>query len=257
VKSLNVAMEQLREVSDSESRTRALAHIATVLAESGRLRAALRMVDRLPDRPAGTPALVLAAVAEAALGELGRALDRAGGIDDPRFRVDALARIALVQGKRDPATARPTLAEARLVAEGIGDGYARSRALDRIARAQAALGAIDGALETAIDIADDDLRARALVVIGVTQARAGDTLAARATIGAAMRAVDRVHDPLQRVWLLSDLALAGIEDGDHGRLIERAAAEAAAIGTAWARARALSRVALVLARIEGGQTSSQ
>ena len=253
MKSINVAIEQLRDVANGPRRTRALAHVATVLAESGRLRAALRMADRLPSRSSGTPALVLAAVAEAALGELGRALDRAGGIDDPRIRVVALTRIALVQGKRDPAAARPTLVEARLVAMGIGADYARAQALDRIARAQAALGAVDGALETAIDIADDDIRARALAVIGVTQARAGDTLAARATIGAAMRAVDRVRDPLQRVWLLSDLALAGIEDGGHVRLIERAAEEAAAIGTAWARARALSRVALVLARVQGRQ----
>ena len=252
--SLDRALERARAIDTPDERERALSRIAVIQADAGRPAVALATTETITEPGQRTPALIRAAAAQAAAGEISRALATAAAIDDARYRTAALQEVALVQASSGAtAAARKTLARARAVSEEIDYGFAHAYALSRVARAQADIGAIGDALETAGLIDGGPLRARALWAVSLSQVRLGDTVAAQRSGALADAAMEEIADALDRVWLFGDIAVKRLHAGDaagaratFGRGLEYAGA----LTTPWLRARALAKLATALAEIE-------
>ena len=71
----------------------------------------------------------------------------------------------------------------------------------------------------------------------------------------ALAATDMIEDALDRLWLLSDIAVARSRAGDESgarALFDRTLEYAEAMTTPWLRARALSRLATALVEMRRG-----
>ena len=252
--SLDRALERARAIDTPDERERALSRIAVIQADAGRPAVALATTETITEPGQRTPALIRAAAAQAAAGEISRALATAAAIEDARYRTAALQEVALVQARRGAtAAARKTLARARAVSEEIDYGFAHAYALSRVARAQADIGAIGDALETAGLIDGGPLRARALWAVSLSQVRLGDAVAARRSGALADAAMEEIADALDRVWLFGDIAVKRLHAGDAAgarATFGRGLDYAGALTTPWLRARALAKLATALAEIE-------
>ena len=115
-----------------------------------------------------------------------------------------------------------------------------------MARAQAALDAPAAARRSIALIDDAALRARALWSLAAAEARLGDGAAAARSEARALGATDQIIDPLDRVWLLSEIAVERSRAADAATaqsVFDRALAQTTVLDTPWLRARALSRLA--------------
>ncbi|MFQ5783572.1 MAG: peptidoglycan-binding protein [Alphaproteobacteria bacterium] len=247
---LDEAAAGARRAATADERGRLLGRIAASQADAGLPAEALATTDRIAEPRHRAPALIRVAVAQAERGAIARAFATAATIDDPHARALALLELALIQDKAgDPAAARATLGKARAVAEAIAFAYTRAYALGRIARAQAETGAPGDAFETARAIDHPTVRARAFWMLAVAQAASGDWAAARRSEALADAASAEIRDPLERVWLLGDVAVARLAGGDATgaeAVLERALDYAGSLASAWLRARALARLATTL-----------
>ena len=241
---VNLAFEELDTVPEEIAIARPLARLAAALAAAGRPRAAVDTLAAVPRGPERATALLATVGAEARTGRFAAAMVRTAAIPEARLRVAAFTRIARHQAESGDRTgAQSTLALARRALDGVVPAAWRARGLSRIALGYAAIDAIGPALVAARSIADRGLRARTLWVIAARAPDAADALRATARAIAA-----RLADPVERTWLLGDLALADARAGETDALLAEAIATARGIAADWARARALARLAIVAAR---------
>ena len=148
-------------------------------------------------------------------------------------------------------TARATMARAVAAAGAIKPGrdYAVSYAWSRIAAAWLIVGDYTAASAAADNIASASLRTHALARIAAAYVRVGETAQAAQFTRRADALVDTIASPLDRVWVLCDIALADDRDGARGAAIAafRLAVDIAkAITAPWARAQALGKTATTL-----------
>ena len=234
----------------------ALRHVAAALAEMGRPDRALAVLDEVGEDSDRLPVLVAAATAEAEAGAAARALAIAEIIGSERCRAVVLSRIALAQARAGEKTAaRATAERAVAAAEQIERPYARDFGLSRAALALAELGRLDdgrqGVFERAVAVAgrirDNTLRAHTLWTTAAERRRAGDAAGADETGRAADAATDDIVSSLSRVWMFGDIAAAHIAAGETAAAraaFDRGLAVAETVHNAWARARALGRLAV-------------
>lgn len=245
--SLDRALDAAQAAASAGGRDQALGLIAVAMAEIGRIAHALDIVATIKEPRFRTSTLIVVAAAQAEAGDYDRARATIAAIADARYRVVGLEKLARAQAR---AGARPaalaTLARARAVSDGLDYSYARAFGLSLVARAQAAL---DAPAETRRSIAlidDAALRARALWSLADAEARLGDGAAAARSEARALGAADQIEDPLDRVWLLCEIAVERSRvtgAGTAQSVFDRALAQTKALDTPWLRARALSRLA--------------
>ena len=178
-----------------------------------------------------------------------------------------LGRIAVVQAAAGDAEAAATTLQVALAAvDRIKRSYARSYAISRIALAMTRIldtadrppanTTFTAAVAAAGRIEDTRLRAQTLWRIHARQTQAGDAGAA-ATAGLAEEATEAITGDLSRVWMFADLSLGHAREGARGagwNAFAQALARAEGIGNAWARTRALAKLASTLMRlVDGGE----
>ncbi len=108
---------------------------------------------------------------------------------------------------------------------------------------------IEKAVETALEIENDRLRAYALWSVAAAQAKKGLIKETKKTEVLAVEATDAIGSTLSQVWMLSDLASENIQAGQVDRAanaFNRGIAIAESIENAWGRARALAKMAATL-----------
>ena len=251
------AEDLLRSGIKRAQRGTALRHLAAARAEMGQPAQALRVLKDVPGAADRTPVLVAAAIAHADAGRPEEALAVTQDIAIDRYRTIVLSDIGISQVKAgDGAGARISVAKASRAAETIKFPYARAYALSRIAIAFAEIAkatdpqAFEDAVETARRIKDNQLRAHVLWTIWAERNRLGDEAGARRTDALAREASAAIKSPLSRVWMFGDISSAHVVAGepDHAWTAFLSALEVAeGVDNAWARARALSKLASTLA----------
>jgi hypothetical protein len=204
--------------------------------------------------------LVAVAIAHADAGHAEEALAITEDIGADRYRAAVLSYIGITQVKAgNGASARATISMASRAAESIKFPYARAYALSRIATAfieiAKAIGprVFEEAMETARLITDDQLRAYVLWTIWAERNRLDDEAGARRTEVLAREASAAIKSPLGRVWMFGDISSSYIVAGepDHAWTAFLNGLEVAErVDNAWARARALSKLASTLADLE-------
>lgn len=245
--SLERALDAARAAPSAGGRDQALGLIAVAMAEIGRIAHALDIVATIEEPRFRTSTLIVAAAAQAEAGDYDRARTTIAEIAEARYRVVGLEKLARAQARAGKAAAAlATLARAQAVSDGLDYSYARDFGLSLVARAQAALDAPAEARRSIALIDDAALRARALWSLAEAEARLGDGAAAARSEARAFGATDQIVDPLDRVWLLSEIAIERSRAGAAGTaqsVFDRALAQTEALDTPWLRARALSRLA--------------
>ncbi len=161
------------------------------------------------------------AKAQAKIGDIARAMQIAGTIDDAGSRSGLFRDIARVQADMgDKLGAKEILTVAIRTVERINSVASRARALSGIARIQADMGdklgakeTLTEAIQTAGRINEVSSRAGALSQIAAVQADMGDEIRARETFAEAMQAAGRINNAMARVLVLHVIATAQAETG--------------------------------------------
>ncbi|MBC8157998.1 MAG: peptidoglycan-binding protein [Alphaproteobacteria bacterium] len=237
-------------------RSAAYRHVALALAEMGDPERALDVLGKGERNGNHMPVLVAAANAQADAGDPERALETASAIETARYRAVVLSRIALAQAKAgDPERAIATIGLAFEKVAEIELPFARDFANSRISLALASIAResrTDGfarAIEKTNEIADNRLRAHTLWALAADQRRAGDEAGAGATRELALVATDEMKSPFSRVWMFGDIGMrhAALEETDAGWAAFADGMKLASdIHNAWARSRAISRMAATM-----------
>ena len=210
------------------------------------------MLDQIPDSVERRPAVVAIAASLARAGHHERALALSESIDGARYRALVLAGIGLAMGESgDISKALETLDVARVEIDAIDESlaYPRAYAMSRRAMALVEIGEIEAGLAAANEIGVDRLRAHALWTVAAAQANNGETEEARRTEALSLASVDSIPSPLDRAWLLSNIAISHARAGNAAEALKafrRALDVAKSIDVAWARAQALGKVAATL-----------
>ncbi len=249
----------------TNERAAALRYIATAEAERGRPAQALAILEEVDPNGDRTPVLIAAARALARDGNAGRALETAEGIGAARYQAVVLCAIASVHlGAGEGAAARNLVRRAEAMTQSIEFPYARAFALSRIALTLAEMGRREGtaffqeAATIAQTISDVQLRAQVLWSLAAERRRAGDAGGATETEALAEAASEDIKSALTRVWLFSDVARSHLDIGERDSAwlaFRRALYTSEGIDNAWARARALSKVAGTLIQFTDGNAT--
>ena len=255
-KSIREAESLARSKLFRASRGMAFRHFAAALAEMGRPADAMLVLEEVKDPADRTAVLVATAIAQADAGDLDGAMGTAHTIATARYRAVVLSHIASAQariGRTDEAQA--TLNEALEAAKQTKFPFARGFALGRIAAAFVEVGkvagivAFDSAVETARRITDDQSRAHALWTIAAERRRGGDAAGAAVTEALAREASKAIKSALSRVWMFGDISASHVAAGEADSAWTAfldALGVAENVHNAWARARALSKLAATL-----------
>ena len=254
------AVDLLNTRTKHAQRGTALRHIAAARAEMGQPEEALAVLEDVSGADDRTSVLVAVAIAHADAGHAEEALAITEDIGADRYRAAVLSYIGITQVKAgNGASAQATISMASRAAESIKFPYARAYALSRIATAfieiAKAIGprVFEEAMETARLITDDQLRAHVLWTIWAERNRLDDEAGARRTEVLAREASAAIKSPLGRVWMFGDISSSYIVAGepDHAWTAFLNGLEVAErVDNAWARARALSKLASTLADLE-------
>ena len=257
---MNQAEDLLRIGVKRAQRGTALRHLAAARAEMGQPERALSVLKDVSGAADRTPVLVAVAIAHADAGQMEEALAVTADITSDRYRAVTLSHIGIAQVKAGKgADAWATLAQAMEAAETIKFPYARSFALSRIAIAFAEIAkatdprAFEDAVETARRIQDDQLRAHVLWTLWAERNRLGDEAGAQRTEALAREASAEIKSSLSRVWMFGDISSSHVVAGepDHAWAAFLNALDVAqGVDNAWARARALSKLASTLADLD-------
>ncbi len=232
---------------------RSLGPVAAAYAEIGRIDDALALLEHLASAEDRTPVLVAIAAAQAEAGQAAEALNTAQAIAETRFRAPALARVAEILARKGNADGARAAAEAAIGAlETATPAYARDATLATIVRLSPTLDRQpDWAL--AERIADPKVRAESLWAVAAVLATRADAAAADEARNRAREATALVPVTLTRVWLLCEAAETRARQGagkDAWQLWHEALDQAAPVGNAWVRARALARLGHALVAME-------
>ena len=254
------AEDLLRVGVKRAQRGTALRLLAAARAAMGQPAEALNVLKNVHGAADRTPVLVAVAVAHADAGQMEEALDVTADITSDRYRAVTLSHIGIAQVKAGKgADAWATLAQASEAAETIKFPYARSFTLSRIAIAFSEIAkAIDprafkDAVETARRIKDDQMRAHVLWTLWAERNREGDEAGATRTEALAREASAAIKSSLSRVWMFGDISSSYVPAGEpnHAWTAFLNALEVAeGVDNAWARARALSKLASTLADLD-------
>ena len=244
----------------------ALRYVASALADMMRSSQAMALLDDISSASERTSVLVSTAEAQVRAGDAAAALATADNIETVRFKAAVLGRIAQTQAERgERADAETTIELALGAVEKIKSPYARSFAVTRIALAMASLTETGKsndatkaqftyakAAETAAKIDDNRLRAQTLWAIAAAQQLAADPEGAKETQRAAEAATEAIISRLSRVWMFGEIALTHARHG-HREVAEQSFQRGLDITqgleNAWARSRALARLATVLVEV--------
>ncbi len=257
---ITMAERLLESIHDKENLDKAYRHIASAYAESGNAERALELLTKVENGGDDVPVLVAAATGQAQSGFAEAALITAESIEAVRYRALVLARIAAYQaGAGEYEAAKETLQKAKEGAANIRFPFAKAYAFSRIALAYNDVGIsiggeeaarfLDKALEAAHLIRDDRLKAHIFWTIADERRRSGDLNGATRAQEAATKATDDILSPFSRVWMLCDIAEERAKRWEHDAawsIFHLALAEAKTIRNAWARARALGKVAATM-----------
>lgn len=253
---LAAAQDMARALSVQADSETALRNIAAALAEMGDPDGAIRILKDVRNGSDVTPILIAAAKAQAEAGDAEGALLTADGIEASRYKSVVFSRIALAQHRVGDATsALATLDKATAALDPIVLPFARDFANGRIALALTELAGsgrpdlFARSVERANAIADQRLRTQTLWTIAAAQRRADDREGAAATQTLAEAATRDMKSQLSRVWMFSDIAVQhhrNAETDAAWRAFGQGMTQAAEIGNAWGRTRALSRIAITL-----------
>jgi len=182
------AIETARLAQDRDVRARALIDIALQEPPNAGAALALAAADIVALSGDDRASLVAAlAAAQAAVGRMETALHTIALLPEEEEQARAQSRIAVALAQHgNPA-------DARIVAEAIGDGDERDWALDELARIAAGAGDWDAALQLATQIDDDAQRARSMADLAITLARSGAAAQAHAQIARIESAAERTR----------------------------------------------------------------
>ena len=262
--SLDAATALANGQSQTEDRSLALRHVASALAEVGRPQDALDILRSVDKRGDKIPVLIAAATAQAKAGDAVEALDTAAIIDESRFRAIVLSRIASAQLRAgDAAAAQVTISMANSAIEDIEFPFARDFALSRIAIVETEIAAqalrdgvrdasFDDAIAIVQNIADAKLKAQMLWTIAADQSRLGRGSGAFKTQELAKKATHGIKSGLSKVWMFAEIAARHVDASEPEAArstLCRGLAVAEEIRNAWARTRALSKIASTLLRL--------
>jgi tetratricopeptide (TPR) repeat protein len=252
---IDAALAVADKIRRQEERRSAFSRIVVALADMGRPEGALMMLDQVPESVERRPAVLAIAASLARAGHHRRALELVDSIDGARYRALVLAQIGLAQGKSgDNSRALETMSLARAEIEAMDAtlDYPRAYAMSRLTQSLVEIGEIDAGFATATEIEIDRLRAHALWTVAAAQASAGATEEARRSEALSLESVDAVASPLDRAWLLSNIAVSHARAGHNAAALKafrRALDVAKSIEVAWARAQALGKVAATLVEL--------
>jgi len=247
---------------DDRRRGLALRHVASALADMQETARALVILEDVGSASDKVPILMSAAEAQARAGDTAAALATAESITAIRYRAVVLGRIAVLQAAGGDAEAAATTLEVALAAvDRIKRPYARSYAISRIVLAMTRIlggtatpppnATFSAAVAAAGRIEDTRLRAQTLWRIQARQIQAGDS-AASTTATLAEEATAAITGELSRVWMFAELAVGHALEGSAGagwNAFGQALTRAEGIGNAWARTRALAKLASTLIRL--------
>ncbi len=247
------ALASARAIDWIAMRASVLRVLAAALARTGDTSGAMALARDLEDKSARASVLEAVATALVERGEdsaarpvYAAALDAARAADSPGWRAVALAGVARGMAVGGAATtAREAFEEALGEARAIDSSGARAGVLRKICGALIKANYLDQALATARTIGPDAIRAGALRAVAAAQnpVRSGQTF------GAAIDAAMKLEDPVNRAWLMGDIAAAWARAGNT----ESALATADTIQDRGGRVKALRDVALAL--IETGHAA--
>ncbi|MEO7908209.1 MAG: hypothetical protein ABIV47_01035 [Roseiflexaceae bacterium] len=184
----DAAIETARLAQDRDVRARALIDIALQEPPNANAALALAATDIVALSGDDRASLVAGlAAAQAAVGRMETALHTIALLPEEEEQARAQSRIAVALAQHgNPA-------DARIVAEAIGDGDERDWALDELARLAAGVGDWDAALELANQIDDDTQRAHSTADLAIMLARSGAATQAHAQIERIESAAERTR----------------------------------------------------------------
>ena len=250
---LEQAMRLVRSPEAGSNRESLLSEIATTLAEMGRVDEALRLLEEVEDIRHHPPVLLAAAKVQAQAGDGEQAITTVSELDEDRYRALILSKIAVAQYRTGAhSEAARTMAQAIAATSRIDASrqtYPKDYALSQIALAMVTIDALPQAVSLAREITDRRLRADVLWTAAAAYSRRGDTAAADKTAIRANDAIAAIRSPLDRAWVLSNLARTHAAAGDREaaqRAFDQALATARDITSPWARTQALTKVAATL-----------
>ncbi|NQV48648.1 MAG: peptidoglycan-binding protein [Rhodospirillaceae bacterium] len=236
-------------------------YIAGALAEMSKTEQALAMLEKVPEPSEHTAVLVMAATAQANAGNAALAISTASHIEGERYRAVVLGRIAVAEAKDGQTDmAEDTINLALAATEKIKLPFARAYAYDRIALALTEIGKIGNseafelAMVSAAQISDNKLRAHRLWSIAAARRALGHTAQAETVETEAAEATEMIKSKLTQAWMFTEIALERLAEGQTGQartVLAEAIAISKTITNAWARARALARLASTLIEVPG------
>ena len=252
---------QSRQLENKNQRDLGLRHVATAYARLKKLKKAQALLSEITKKAEREPILIHLASAMAATGRFKDALEIAKQIT-PRYRAAPLGAIALAQARSDTnANTGKTLQLAKKSIEEINLPYARSFAQSQLAVTMAQISNMRAkknktngtsflnASKMAAQIKDNRLRAYTLWSIAYEQRKSGDHQAANTMETLANTATSAIKSRLSQVWMFTDLAAQHVRRGDAKLgwvLFNRGLNVGQSINNAWARARALAKLAQTL-----------
>jgi len=247
------AEKMIRKEKKSANHDRILGQLTAARAEIGQLDEAMEMANRITDEEWRVTAYILVAGYQAEAGNISGALKLADGITSKRFQAIALSRVAIAQGKAgDDAGAKNTLRRVKDLSKGISLSYGNDYALFRISVAQAKIGLFKEATQTAFRIKNSALQVRTLWSVTLEQRIANDP-DADITEAKTSTAIKALRNDLDKTWLMSDIALAQMENGFKAKArktFDRALLSARSLKSDWLRARALGKLAETLVALK-------
>lgn len=237
--------------------------VAGALADLDRLDDALVLIDAVDQRSDRATVMIAAAQSAIRAARLDKAMDLAHGIEAERYRVLILGEIAVAMARTgDRPGANAVIDEAFADAEAVVLPFARSYAISRLVLALSDMARIKDqpsdvlakrfvrARDAAEGINDPRLRSQVLFEISSQQRRAGmapeDSQVSEAR---AITAANAIPSVISRVWIHGDIATLHARSGESDlawAAFHRAMAEARTIDNAWARARAMAKMAQTL-----------
>ncbi|MFC1672983.1 peptidoglycan-binding protein [Pseudomonadota bacterium] len=252
---IRAAEDLVQYLRASKERDEGQRHIAAAYAETGNPAKAMTLLKTVTNGGGDVPVLIAAAQGQAQAGQSDEALITADSIEAVRYRALVLARIASYQaGAGELDRAHATLDKALEAAKKIRFPFAMAYAFSRIALAMNDVSISAGndtellaeAIDTALLIKDDRLKAHILWTIADERRRAADAKGSDQAQAKAILATDDIMSPFSRVWMLCDIASERAKLGEIDAawsIFNEALTEAKSINHPWGRARALGKVA--------------
>lgn len=212
---LSQAIDFCRNIESTHNCDAALAAIVEVQASTGDFTAAIDTARTIEGAYIRTLALAKIARTQITAGHLSAAFDGLSRIEDPTWRARLMTEVGITLAKvGDSSQATAMLVRARETAVDSGDSNERNSVLGDIVGAQAEVGDVNGAFNTADRIKSPFFHSIALLKLARGQVKTGDVMAARSTLHKAADAAQQIEWPQERTSELVQIARSQNEVGD-------------------------------------------